>query len=86
MRKLPVKARALLIIAVLCCAALSVYAVMQGIPRADVRFAALLAMAVISARMKVRPSGAILGTADGFISVPSTMIRLLGTQSAPQTF
>ena len=76
MRKLPVKARALLIIAVLCCAALSVYAVMQGIPRADVRFAALLAMAVISARMKVRLPGLDSNMAMNLPFIVSGLVQL----------
>lgn len=57
MRQLPVKARALVAVVVLCCAALSTYAVMQGMPSADARFAVLLALAVISARMKIRLPG-----------------------------
>ena len=57
MKNLPAKAKALIVAVILGCAALSGYAVMQGIPSADARFAVLLAMAVISARMKVRLPG-----------------------------
>lgn len=57
MHKLPVNSGALVTIVVLCGAALSAYAFLQGIPSAGVRFAALLAMAVVSARMKVRLRG-----------------------------
>jgi hypothetical protein len=57
MKNLPAKAKALIVAVILGCAALSGYAVMQGIPSADAKFAVLLAMAVISARMKVRLPG-----------------------------
>lgn len=54
---LPTKAKALLIAVILGCAALSGYAAMQGIPSVDAKFAVLFAMAVISARMKIRLPG-----------------------------
>jgi hypothetical protein len=57
MKNLPSKAKALVIAVVLGCIAISGYAVMQGIPSADARFAVLLAMAVIAARMKIRLPG-----------------------------
>jgi len=57
MNNLPNKAKALVIAVILRCAALSGYAVMQGIPSVDAKFAVLLAMAVISARMKVKLPG-----------------------------
>ncbi|HZU22863.1 MAG TPA: hypothetical protein VE998_08540 [Terriglobales bacterium] len=57
MKNLPTKAKALVIAVILGCAALSGYAVIQGIPAVDAKFAVLLAMAVISARMKVKLPG-----------------------------
>lgn len=57
MKSMPNKAKALVIAVVLCCVGLMTYAVMKGIPSADARFAVLLAMAVISARMKVKLPG-----------------------------
>ena len=57
MKQLPSTAKALVIAVILGCAALSGYAVMQGIPSADARFAVLLGMAVIAARMKVKLPG-----------------------------
>ena len=57
MKNLPAKAKALVIAVILGCAALSGYAIVQGIPSVDARFAVLLAMAVISARMKIRLPG-----------------------------
>jgi len=57
MRNMPNKAKALIAAVVLGCVALSTYAAMKGIPSADMRFALLLAMAVISARMKVKIPG-----------------------------
>ncbi len=57
MKSMPPKAKALVVAVVLCCVALTTYAVMKGIPSADIRFALLLAMAVISARMKVKLPG-----------------------------
>src|SRR5215469_7034888 len=57
MKSMPKEARALVIAVILGCVAISTYAVMQGMPSADARFGLLLAMAVISARMKVRLPG-----------------------------
>lgn len=76
MHKLPAKAKALATIAVLCCAALSAYALLQGIPSADVRFPALLAMAVVSARMKVRLPGLDSNMAMNLPFIVTGMVQL----------
>ena len=57
MKSLPNKAKALVVAVVLCCVALTTYTLMKGIPTADVRFAVLLALAVVSARLKVKLPG-----------------------------
>ena len=57
MKNMPNKAKALVVAVVLGCVTISTYAAMQGMPSADLRFAVLLAMAAISARMKVKLPG-----------------------------
>src|SRR5947209_7540797 len=57
MKNMPTKAKALVIAVILGSVAVTTYAVLQGFPSADVRFAVLLAMAVVSARMKIKLPG-----------------------------
>lgn len=57
MKNLPNQAKALIVVVILGCIATTTFAVMQGLPSTDVRFAVLLAMAVVSARMKIKLPG-----------------------------
>jgi hypothetical protein len=56
-KKIPTQAKALIAAVVLTCVALSAYAATQGMPSDDVRFAVLLVLAVIAARMKLTLPG-----------------------------
>lgn len=76
MHTLPVRAKALVTTVVLCCAALSAYALTHGMPSADIRFAALLAMAVVSARMKVRLPGLDSNMAMNLPFIVTALVQL----------
>ena len=57
LKKIPARAKALILVVVVVCLALSAYAATRGMPSDDIRFAILLVLSVIAARMKLSLPG-----------------------------